>query len=230
MYRYGQYCPIAQAVEIVGDRWTLLIIRDLLTGTCHFNELERGLPGISRGLLAERLRRLQMMGLLEKQEYGRSRTRYELTEAGRALDGVIDALLVWGTQWAFGPPQMNELDPVLLLWWMKNRVRRQNLPDQRVVVQFNFTGAVDETLWLMLTIEDVSVCLTYPGFDVNVLVTADIAAFYEVWLGRLEWDTAVHQGQIEVDAIPALARAFPDWFAYSLAAPAVRRVMGERVA
>jgi len=66
LYKYGQYCPIAKAVEILGDRWTLLIARDLLTGTCHFNELERGLPGISRGLLAERLRRLERMELVKR--------------------------------------------------------------------------------------------------------------------------------------------------------------------
>jgi len=106
---------------------------------------------------------------------------------------------------------------------MKNRVCTENLPDQRVVIQFDFTGAVAETYWLMLADKDVSVCLTHPGFDVNVLVTADIAIFYQVWLGRVELSTAVHQGHIEIDAIPALARAFPDWFAYSLAAPAVRQ-------
>ena len=230
MYKYGQYCPIAQAIEIVGDRWTLLIIRDLLTGTCHFNDLERGLPGISRGLLAERLRRLQMMGVVEKMVYGRQRTRYQLTEAGKALQSVIEALLVWGARWAFREPAVDELDPILLLWWMKDRVRVANLPDQRTVIQFDFTGAVVETYWLMLTQKDVSVCLTHPGFDVNVLVTADIATLYQAWMGRLDWDTAVHQGQIEIDAIPSLARTFPDWFAYSLAAPAVRQAIAEMAA
>jgi DNA-binding HxlR family transcriptional regulator len=98
MYKYGQYCPIARAVEILGDRWTLLIVRDLLTGTCHFNDLERGLPGISRGLLTERLRRLQQTGLVEKkrQPDSRKRTAYYLTDAGQELQTVINSLLVWG--------------------------------------------------------------------------------------------------------------------------------------
>lgn len=226
MYKYGQYCPIAKAVEILGDRWTLLIVRDLLTGTCHFNDLERGLPGISRGLLAERLRRLQRMGLLEKVDLqdGRQRTAYYPTEAGRDLQGVIESLLLWGTQWAFEEPAEEDLDPVLLMWWLRNGVLAERLPAHRVVVRFDFTGAREERFWLVLTKEDISVCLTDPGFELNVLVTADLSAFYQIWLGRLTFTDALGDGLVEIDAIPALAEALPTWFAYSLAAPAVRAV------
>lgn len=224
MYKYGQYCPIAKAVEILGDRWTLLIVRDLLTGTCHFNDLERGLPGISRGLLAERLRRLQRMALVEKVELenGRQRTAYYLTEAGQELQSVINSLLVWGAHWAFEEPEADELDPVLLMWWMRSRVCVEQLPDQRIVVRFDFTGAKYETFWLVLTKEDVSVCLTDPGFDLNVLVTADLSVFFQIWLGRVTLADAQQNGRVTVDGIPALTDAFPTWFAYSLAAPAVR--------
>ncbi len=224
MYKYGQYCPIAQAVEILGDRWTLLIVRDLLTGTRHFNDLERGLPGISRALLAERLRRLERVGIVEKVERPESRrsTAYYPTEAGRQLQDVINSLLDWGARWAFGDPEEEELDPVLLMWWMRSRVCVECLPPRRVVVRFDFQGAKDESFWLLLTREDVSVCLTNPGFDLDVLVTADLAAYFQIWLGRLSFDAAVADGLVTVDAIPALAEAFPTWFAYSLAAPAVR--------
>jgi len=224
MYKYGQYCPIAKAVEILGDRWTLLIVRDLLTGTCHFNDLERGLPGISRGLLAERLRRLERMELVKKVSHpdNRQRTAYYLTTAGQALQGVINALLMWGAQWAFEEPEEGELDPVLLMWWMRGRVCTDQLPEQRVVVRFDFQGVKNESFWLLLSQEDVSVCLTDPGFGLDVLVTADLAAFFQVWLGRLSFDEAVQTGLVEVDGIPALADALPNWFVYSLAAPAVR--------
>jgi DNA-binding HxlR family transcriptional regulator len=224
MYKYGQYCPIAKAVEILGDRWTLLIVRDLLTGTCHFNDLERGLPGISRGLLAERLRRLQRMGIVEKVERPdrRRSTAYYLTEAGQELQEVINSLLVWGARWAFEDPEESDLDPLLLMWWMRSRVCAEKLPEQRVVVRFDFRGAKEETFWLLLTREDASVCLTDPGFDLNVLVTADLATFFQIWLGRLSLSAAREEGRVQIDAIPALAEAFPGWFAYSLAAPAVR--------
>jgi DNA-binding HxlR family transcriptional regulator len=224
MYKYGQYCPIAKAVEILGDRWTLLIVRDLLTGTCHFNDLERGLPGISRGLLADRLRRLERMGLVEKVELadGRQRTAYYPTPAGRELQDVINSLLVWGAQWAFEEPEEQDLDPTLLMWWMRDRVCVDELPEHRVVIRFDFTGAKYEKFWLVLTKEDVSVCLTDPGFELNVLVTADLSTFLQIWLGRVSYYEAVRDGRVEVDAVPRLVEAFPNWFAYSLAAPAVR--------
>lgn len=224
MYQYGQYCPIAKAVEILGDRWTLLIVRDLLTGTRHFNDLERGLPGISRGLLAERLRRLERMGLLEKVhvENGRQRTAYHPTEAGLALQPIINALLVWGAQYAFEEPSEKELDPLLLMWWMRDRVRHENLPDERIVVQFDFTGVKDGVFWFLLSKEDVSLCLTDPGFDLNVLVTADLSAFFQIWMGRLSFSDALADGRVQIDGVPALTTAVPSWFSYSLAAPVVR--------
>ena len=223
MYQYGQYCPVAKATEILGDRWTLLIIRDLLTGTRHFNDLERGLPGISRGLLADRLRRLQRMGIVEKQAHRdrRQRTEYRLTRSGEELQPVVESLLVWGSRWAFEEPEAHDLDPLLLLWWMRGRVRVDQLPEHRVVVQFDFTGAVNERYWLILAKDDVSLCETDPGFALDMLVTADISALYQVWLGRLEFGDALHRQQIAIDARPALAQAFPNWFAYSPAAAAV---------
>lgn len=227
MYKYGQYCPIAKAVEILGDRWTLLIVRDMLTGTSHFNDLERGLPGISRALLSERLRRLQRMGLVEKvnRPDQRQNTAYYLTEAGKELNTVINSLLIWGAHWAFEEPEEEELDPVLLMWWIRGRVCTDQLPERQLVVRFDFTGKKRESFWLLLSKKDVSICLTNPGFELDVLVTADLSAFFQIWLGRLTYHEALRTGKVEIDAIPALAKAFPTWFAYSLAAPAVRATM-----
>lgn len=230
MHKYGQYCPVAKAAEILGDRWTLLIVRDLLCGCCHFNELERGLPGIPRALLADRLRRLQQAGIVEKlkKKNGRYYTEYRLTQAGQQLQAVIEALLVWGACWAFSEPKPDDLDPVLLLWWMRGRVCVDQLPDQRVVVQFDFKGTGGKPLWLVLTKEDVSICLTHPGFETDVLVTAELTIFYQVWLGRIHFSDALKAGQIEIDAIPAFAWAFPGWFTYSPGVPAVHAAMAEK--
>lgn len=224
MYKYGQYCPVAKAAEILGDRWTLLIVRDLLTGTRHFNDLERGLPGISRALLAERLRRLEQMGVIEKivHQNQRQRTEYQLTRSGEELRAIITALLTWGSRWAFQEPEEQELDPLLLLWWMRSRVCVDQLPERQVVVRFDFMGAVAGSYWLVLAPDDVSICLTDPGFPLDVLVKADIAALYQVWLGRLELADAQRQRRIEIDALPVLRQAFPHWFAYSVAADTVR--------
>jgi DNA-binding HxlR family transcriptional regulator len=120
MHLYGQYCPVARAAEILADRWTVLIIRELLADVNHFNELERGLPHMSRTLLTERLRRLEQAGVLERRGGSRGkRTEYRLTTAGRELQPIIDLFGEWGARWAFGPPRQSELDPIILLWWMR---------------------------------------------------------------------------------------------------------------
>jgi DNA-binding HxlR family transcriptional regulator len=226
MGKYGQYCPVARALEIVGDRWSLLVIRDMLLGTKNFNDLECGLPGISRGLLSKRLKQLQSAGIIEKHFYpsNKKSTEYHLTESGLALEEILEALLVWGSKWAFGDPIPEELNSVLLMWWLQKSVKPHLLPRERVVVQFEFHGAEKANYWLVMSKQDVTLCLTDPGFDLNLLVTADLAAFFKMWFGKLSFQEALHSDQVRVEGIPQLARAFPDWFAWSAAAPVVRSV------
>ncbi len=229
MNKYGQYCPTARAAEILGDRWTLLIVRDLLCGAQHFNQLERGLPGIPRALLAERLSRLQQVGVLERQAAPKGKPiRYELNQAGKDLKPVIDMLTHWGAMWAFGEPEPDELDPILLMWWMHDRVRRERLPGRRIVVEFAFRGTGKGRYWLVLKPDDISICLKPPGFDSDVVVTADLAALYQVWLGRIPLGEALRDQRIELDGMPALIRAFPDWFALSPVAGTVRAAARQR--
>lgn len=223
MNLYGQYCPVARASEILADRWTVLIVRELLAGVCRFNELDRGLPGISRALLVERLRRLELAGLLERRAGpAGGPVEYHLTPAGRELQRVVDTLGGWGARWAFGDPRPSELDPVVLLWWMRRRVHRPRLPPGRTVIQFDFRGGRSGSYWLVLERADVSVCLQHPKFPVDLWVRADIAAFYRVWLGRVELAEALRQGAVRLDGPPALVRGFGQWFAWSPMAPAVR--------
>jgi DNA-binding HxlR family transcriptional regulator len=217
------------ATEILGDRWTLLIVRDLLSGVSHFNDLERGLPGISRGLLASRLRRLEECGVITKKSEGRGRkSLYRLSAAGEDLRAVISDLTIWGAKWAFGEPREDQLDPILLMWWIRQRVRHDQIPTHRIVIQFDFTHRKLETYWLILDKDDISVCLTHPGFDPDILVSADLPTFFQLWLGRVTYEEATASHAVRVDAMPRYLRAFPDWFAWSLAAPAVREVTQNR--
>lgn len=224
MSTYGQYCPVAQSLEVIGDRWTLLIIRDMLTGTTQFNDLERGLPGISRPLLSKRLRQLTAAGVVEKRvnPSGRERTEYHLTQAGRELQAVINALLHWGAAWAFRDPTEKELNSALLMWWIQNRICTERLPPERVVVQFDFRGAETITYWLVLSPAEVTLCMTDPGYEIQVYVRADLATFFKLWLGRIQYDEAIDSGGVRVEGIPAMTRAFPTWFRWSAAAEAVR--------
>ena len=225
MHTYGQYCPVARAAELLADRWTVLIVRELLADVMHFNELERGLPRISRSLLAERLRRLERAGVLERRAAPRGKpTEYRLTSAGRELQRVIDDLGEWGARWAFGDPRPNELDSVILLWWMRRHVCHEHIPRPRVVIQFDF-GGPRRRYWLVVESKDVSVCLRHPGFEVDVLVTADIRAFYRLFLGRCEWSEVLHAGQVQLEGAPADTRAFARWFSHSPMADAVRAAL-----
>jgi len=231
MHAYGQYCPVARAAEILADRWTVLIVRELLADVRHFNELERGLPRMSRTLLAERLRRLQQTGVLERRGAARGKpTEYRLTAAGRELQRIIDVFGDWGARWAFGPPRPSELDPVILLWWMRRRVATDRVARARIVVQFDFRRTPQRSYWLVIEPHDVSVCLKQPGFDVDVIVTADIMTFYQVWLGRLSLAEAVRKNAVQLDGAPADIRAFPSWFAWSPMAETVRAATSDRQA
>lgn len=213
MWKYGQYCPLAHALEILGDRWTLLIVRDLTKGITHFNDLERGLPGISRGLLSRRLQQLEGAGVIEKRSHsGRKSTEYVLTAAGQDLGLTLQDLWTWGMQWAFPEPSPDELNSPLLMWRMHKEVNTAFLPDTRVVVRFDFSGVERSRYWLVLTPSDVSLCLTDPGFDIDVIVSADLKAFFQVWAGRMRYSEAVKQGHVLIDGTPNLIRNFPKWF------------------
>ena len=226
MSKYGQFCPVARALEVLGDRWTLLIIRDMLLGTTQFNDLERGLPGISRALLSARLRQLQQTGVIEKRlnPSGRKTTEYQLTQAGRDLQDVIGSLMVWGETWAFGDPTPEELDPILLMWWLRKRVEADKLPEKQIVVQFDLhggnLGSGQHSAWLLLTVSEVTLCLTDPGFEVDVLVTADLAVFFKLWWTRISYHDAINDYDFRVEGTPRMLRGFPIWFGWSPALPA----------
>jgi DNA-binding HxlR family transcriptional regulator len=220
---------VARAAEILADKWTVLIVRELLADIPHFNELERGLPGISRSLLAGRLRRLVQYGVLERRSGGRGkRAEYRLTPAGRELQLMIDVLGEWGARWAFGDPRPNELDPIILLWWMRRRVCFDCISRRRIVIQFEFRGAPRRRYWLLIKPGEASVCLQHPGFDIDVTVTADIAALYRVWLGRSTLFDALRRDLVHLDGAPADLRAFPNWFAWSPMADKVRDAVARR--
>src|SRR5438132_6748702 len=140
MFRYYQYCPVARACEILADRWTLLIVRELLFGSRRFNDLRRGLPRISRSLLAARLRHLEDNGVIERHMGARPNvTEYVLTEAGSDLEEVIKHLGTWAIKWVFNDPNRDELDPALFLWKMHQRVNHREIPRHLTVVQFDRT-------------------------------------------------------------------------------------------
>jgi DNA-binding HxlR family transcriptional regulator len=228
MYRYGQYCPVARAAEILADRWTVLTVRELLADINRFNDLERGLPHISRAVLVERLRRLERAGVLQRRVLRGKQTEYRLTSAGRELQQLIGVLGEWGARWAFGDPRSNELDPIVLLWWIRRRIALDSIPRRRVVIELDFRGGPRQKYWLLIEPTDASICLKHPGFEIDLIVTADIKAFYRVWLSHSTLSEALRGGQVHLDGVPADVRAFPRWFTWSPMADTLRAALKDR--
>jgi DNA-binding HxlR family transcriptional regulator len=202
MTSYGQYCPISRSAELLGDRWTIHIIRDLLTGASRFNELIRGNPGLSRALLSKRLRQLQAAGVIEQADDG----SYWLTESGRDLQPVVFGLATWGARWAFGEPTAEELDPDLLLWWLHRQLDTSSIPSDRFTVYVAFTDH-RKKYWIVVE-QDASLCLSDPGFDVDVTLRADRVGLYQTYLGRMSLAQAVRDGTIALDGSQKAVRTF----------------------
>jgi DNA-binding HxlR family transcriptional regulator len=230
MRSYAQYCPVAKASEILGDRWTLLIVRELLGGASGFNELQRGLPGISRSVLTDRMRALERAEVVERRTGPKGRTlEYRLTPGGRDLEPVVQALGEWGATWSFTDPRAEELDPDLLIVWMARHVDRERLPADRTVVKFDFRDP-KRRYWMVLEPSEVSVCLQHPGFDVDLEVNVDTATLYRVYLGRAGLADATRTGLLTLSGPRTLQRGFGRWFTWSAFAPASRAAQSRRTA
>jgi DNA-binding HxlR family transcriptional regulator len=209
---YYQFCPVAKAMELLDDRWTLLVSRELVAGGERFSELRRGLPRISTALLSKRLQQLARAGVVERSGRGQH-VRYHLTPAGEELRPVVEALGAWGVRWV-GELGDRDLDPKLLLWDMQRNVEVAALPPGQTVVQIRFTGRVGEgqTWWLCLAAGDVDVCDTDPGRPVDLMLTCALRTLTEIWRGDLDWAAARAAGSLTVEGARRLRDGLPNWF------------------
>jgi len=221
---YAQYCPIVRAIEVIGERWTLLIVREMLLGQRRFNDISRGLPGLSRGLLAQRLRQLEAAGLVVKSDGGGDGAAggYDLTAAGRDLQGLVFGLAEWGARHAFGDPRPDELDPETLMWWFHGRIDTSEVT-QRAVVQVEVADR-QRMYWLLIEPDDASVCYTDPGYEVDAVLRADLAALYRMWEGEIELLDAMRAGDIALTGHRRVVSGLPRWLQLSAVAPIVRAV------
>jgi DNA-binding HxlR family transcriptional regulator len=228
MKGYGQFCPVAVACEIVAERWTPLILRELFAGSTRFNEIRCGMPLISRTLLAQRLRQLEEAGVVTSTPLPTGRGReYRLTTAGHALREVVDRLGEWGQHHAASQFAPENLDVSLLMWNMRRRIDVSRLPAPRVVVRFEYRGAPARcrglrTCWLILERTGADLCVKDPGFGVDLVVHADVGTIARVWAGHLSFAEGVRSGGLRLEGPRALVRAFPGWLLLSHFASVLR--------
>lgn len=223
MPEYGSFCPVALASEVVADRWTPLILRELVLGNTRFNDIARGLPGISRSLLVQRLKHLERKGVIDTLPLRTGRgSEYHLTQAGKDLEPVLLSLGSWAVRWMYSELDSADVEATSLMWWLHRRVDRQQLSRERVVVQFDHTAPMRRSYWLVVEDHDASVCLQDPGYDVDAVVTCTTPALGRVFSGGESWASAVRRGAIDVAGPRRIANALPGWFLWSPWAADVR--------
>ncbi|MEJ2503066.1 MAG: helix-turn-helix domain-containing protein [Gemmatimonadota bacterium] len=216
MQSYRQYCPVALAAEIVGRRWTPLVVRELLLGSRRFNDIHRGVPRMSRTLLSTRLDELEEAGLLQRVvEDGHP--EYRLTRAGEELGPIIMELGAWGKRWVRTKVTREHLDVGYLMWDVRRRVDPDALPRDPVVVHFHFTDADDgeQDFWLVLEAEAVDLCLKDPGYDCDLRLVTDVRTMVDVWMGDDDLGGALRDRRIRLRGPEKLRRRFPDWLGLS---------------
>jgi DNA-binding HxlR family transcriptional regulator len=230
MTSYGQFCPVAKATEIVGEKWTMLILRELLLGTCRFNDFQRSLSRMSPTILAKRLKHLEERGVIvRKQLSGQKGYEYRLTPAGKELEPLIETLAVWGMRWARGQMSDDELDVELLMWDIHRRILTQHLPDGQTVLCMSFNDLdKHKTWWLVIDGDDVDLCTEDTGKDVDLYVTTKLRTMVEIWEGDADLKKAIRDDRVTAIGDKSLIRTMPDWFGLCFvshvrpAAPAAR--------
>lgn len=213
MERYNQYCPVAQALDLVGDRWTLLVVREVLLGSCRFNDILRGIPRLPRSTLARRLQQLETHGLVE-QRRGTAGPEYVPTEAGAALEDVLVALGLWSREHAHRSLRDEEIDAGLLMWNVQRGIAADRAPTEPTMIRFELTNPQRgiERYWLKLADGVGELCLTNPGMEEALVVHASARLFTEVWLGHRGFREAIVSGDIVVEGPQRLVDGFPSWF------------------
>ena len=218
MIRYGQYCPIAKALELLAERWTLLLVRELLMGSRRFNELRRGVPLMAPSMMSQRLKAMTSAGIIVRtREPSRRSFEYRLTDAGQELKPLVMQLGNWGQRWSRSRMGADDLDASFLMWDIRRNLHLDRLPRQRVVINFEFPDAKNgmRHWWLVADAGEVDLCLEDPGHEIDVCVTGSLRTMTQVWMGDLSLAQARSSGSLKISGLPQLLRGISGWLGAS---------------
>lgn len=212
MNSYGQFCPLAQAAQLLCERWTLIVVRELIAGSTRFNEIKKGVPTMSPTLLSARLKQLVAAKVVE-QSGSKGNYTYNLTPAGLELRPIVELLGAWGHRWAHSNLDKGDLDAGLLMWDMRRTVDPAVFPSYRVVVQFEYPDAPkgERNWWLVSENGEIDLCLNNPGYDVDILIKCLLKTMTAIWICQQSFREAVKKGDIMVLGDSKLTRKLQDW-------------------
>lgn len=224
MSAYGQFCPMSKAMEVLDERWTLLVVRELLLGSTHFNDLRRGVPKMSPALLSKRLKTLTRAGVVERTEID-GRTAYSLTPSGQELATVVNALMAWGVRWV-GELGEEDLDPHLLMWDIRRTVPIDEWPRARTVLEFRLSDVAPKASrwWLVVTDGNADVCDVDPGYEVTATVQTSLRTLTRLWRGDTTWSQELIKGPegVQLSGPAEVRRLVPVWIGHGRSAAITR--------
>jgi len=223
---YKQFCPVAMASELLCTRWTMVLLRELISGSTRFNDLRRGLPRMSPTLLSRRLKELEAAGVVERKAATAERGAFEyhLTESGRELRTVVEAIGSWGQSRIDRKQSLKNIDPAFLMWDMRRKLSPAPLPERRTVIQFSYpeVPALKRSYWLVVEPDgEVDLCSADPGFDVDLYVSTDLRTMTAIWMGltTLEQERA----KVSLSGTREATRKMQAWLGFNRAGVEARR-------
>lgn len=210
---YGQFCPLAKAVEVLCERWTLLVVRELAAGSRRFNDLRRGLPLISPTLLSRRLKQLSEAGVVRRAGDDKDAKAYELTDAGHELRPLVERMATWGHRWVGSQLEEDDLDVGLLMWDIRRGVDGACFPERRTVVQVRFADAPDgqRDWWLVAEAGETDLCMENPGHEIDLVIETSVRTLTAIWLCQCTLARAERNRELRICGDRKLKRKLPDW-------------------
>lgn len=214
---YGQFCPVSMAAEVFCTRWTPLILRELLCGSRHFNDLRRGVPRISPTLLSKRLKEMQEAGIVDRQPGVGGTGEYSLTPAGEELREIVMSLGFWGARWVDTQKSLKNLDPSLLMWDMRRHLNPTPIPPRRCCIQFQYPELSPHrrNWWLVVQGSDVDLCHVDPGFEVDLYIETSLRSMTSIWMGLATVRGEKEAGRLTFTGDRDIAQSMQTWLGLS---------------
>jgi DNA-binding HxlR family transcriptional regulator len=217
---YKQFCPVAMAAEILCQRWTIIVLRELMAGSARFNDLRRGLPRMSPALLSQRLKDLEAAGIVSRRpsKIEPGILEYQLTRRGKELEPIVEAFGVWGQRWVETEPSLQNLDVSLLMWDMRRNLDQSPMPKRRSVIHVMYPALppADRSWWLIVAPRtEVDLCSVDPGFDIDLYVSTDLRTMTAIWMGLETVRQAVKAGRMTLTGERSLAADMQVWLGLS---------------
>lgn len=216
MKTYGQFCPLAQATQLLCERWTLIVVRELIAGSTRFSELQKGVPLMSPTLLSNRLKLLTKAGVIKRGSSSGSHN-YMLTPAGEELRPIVELLGAWGHRWVRSDLNSGDLDAGLLMWDMRRTIDAAVFPDHRLAIQFEYPDAPKgaRDWWLVSEKGEIDLCLNDHGFEVDIVIKCSLKVMTEIWICEKDFSQAIAKGEVVVKGPAKLVSRLPEWLGSS---------------